>query len=370
MRSLYFTRFLPTWELGGGSRRQMQVWALLRPLGCELRSSARGDGLEPGAAREADAGAEEPREPGLRGWAPERRRAVHRLRRIARAWSRDEGGLSGLDLAFLDDPIYFQPLHETLQRLGVPTIAVCHNLESLVPSQVDRRHSWALVRRELDVLSRCRLAITISREETWLLDNLGIASHFFPYYPQPPVLGRLLAVRAARGRRPAAGTGGVLLLANAKNPQSGQGALQAMSAWRRLRLAARFGPLLVAGFHSERVFARELFDREVRLLGTLDDSGLDGVLTEVSACLCHQESGGGALTRVAEMLVAGVPVVASAHAARSYHHVPGVIEYQDLAGLEAALRRLPAAAGEVPLPPPPDPQPLLAAIAAAGRRSL
>lgn len=359
MKSLYFTRFLPTWDLGGGSRRLMQVWAILQDLGCELRTSARGEGLGADRLRRLEKGGNWLQRRRLRSWAAGRRPAVFRLREISRAWSRDDEIGAGIDLAFLDDPIYFLPLFETLERRGVPIVAVCHNLESLVPSQVEKPYAGELLRQELDVLSRCRLVVTISREESWLLNNTGIANCFFPYYPLPPVLDRLLAVRRLRSQRP--GSGGVLLLANAKNPQSGQGARQAIAAWRRLRLAPRFGPLLVAGFHSERIFAPELFDQQVRLLGTLENSRLDELLAQVSACLCHQENGGGALTRITEMLVAGVPVVASAHAARSHHGTPGLIEFNELDELEQALHSLRGSAGTPP-PPAPDPAPLLAAI--------
>lgn len=366
MKSIYFSRFLPTWELGGGSRRMMQVWELLRPLGCELRSSARGEGIDAGLRRRLKKGGSQLQLWLLRSWAAERRKAVFRLREISMAWSRGNEIAAGLDLVFLDDPIYFLPLFEALERNGIPVVAVCHNLESLVSSQVKKQHVGKLLRREFNILSRCQLVVTISREETWLLNNLGIANCFFPYYPLPPVLDRLLAVRCARSRCSGADVGGVLLLANAKNPQSGQGALQAMAAWRSQHLAPKFGPLLVAGFHSERIFAPESFDQEVQLLGTLENSRLDKLLARVSACLCHQENGGGALTRITEMLVAGVPVLASSHAARSHHGTPGLIEFAGLDQLQEALARLGHGAGAIPLPAPPDASRLLAALQRAG----
>jgi hypothetical protein len=361
MKRLYFSRFLPTWDLGGGSRRLMQVLDVLKPLGCQLRSGP-ANGTRQRRARTFALLADR----GLRRWAPQRRQAVLRLRGVSRDWSRDPGDIDGLDLAFMDDPIYFLPLFETLQRRRVPVIAVCHNLESLVSGQAAPGASWALLRQELNVLSCCRLAVTISREESWLLDNLGIANVFFPYYPLAPVLERLLTVRGRRRRCAGAEPGGVLLLANAWNPPSVAGARQAIMAWRAQGLAAAFGPLLLAGFKSEQAFAGEGLAPDVRLLGTLENSRLDELLAEVSACLCYQESGGGALTRIAEMLIAGVPVLANTHAARSHYGVPGLVEFRGLDSLGEALQRLRATAREFPPPLPPDASVLFAAIDRAG----
>jgi len=361
LRSIYFSRFHPTWDLGGGSRRMMQVWETLQALGGELRSSARAQGLDAGCRRRLEKGGSRLQLWRLRSWAAGRRKAVFRLREISRAWSRAAGELAGMDLVFMDDPIYFLPLFESLQRLHVPVVAICHNLETLVPSQVENGSSLTLLRRELDILSRCRLVVTISREETWLLRNLGVRCFYFPYYPREPVLGRLQAVRGIRAAN--GGKSGILMLANAKNPQSGQGMERFLAHWREKQLASVFGPLLVAGFHSDKVFPARLFGADAQLLGQLENDRLDELLARVAACLCYQESGGGALTRICEMLVAGVPVLANAHAARSYHGREGLIEFADLDGLEDALRGLQRRTGAIPPLPPPDPAPLLAAIA-------
>jgi hypothetical protein len=359
--SIYFSRFMPTWDLGGGSRRMMQLWEMLKPLGCELRSSARGDGLPADTWQRL-------KNKGLKGrpyrsWSPQRRRAVFRLREISRIWSRAAGEFKRMDLAFMDDPIYFLPLFRSLERLRVPVVAVCHNLETLAPSQVEEGASMDLLRQELEVLSRCRLVITISSEETWLLNNLRIPCFYLPYHPKEPILGRLLAVRRKRSECESGGKRGILMLVNSRNPQSSGGVDGVIAHWREKRLAKAFGPLLVAGFNSETVLPARLFGDDAQLLGTLENERLDELLARVAACLCYQESGSGAMTRIGEMLIANVPVLANSHAARSYHHMEGVIEFGDLDGLEEALRRLQTQTGEIPLPSVPETAPLLAAIA-------
>lgn len=362
-QAVYFSRFIPSTDLGGGSRRLMQLWELLQPHGCDLWTSGRLDHVDDLtrnrlAGSAADGGGIEA------GWSAARRPAVGRLREVARSWAREVAARPGLCLALLEDPVYFIPLLEELERRSVPVAAVCHNLETLAPRQVMGESAVGMLRRELSLLRRCRLAVTISLEETWLLTNVGIPAHFFPYYPPEPVLGRLKAVR--RIRDAGGEKRGILMLANAKNPQSGEGMERLIRHWRERKLYETFGPLLVAGFHSERLFpdrgALEAGEG-IQLLGTLENRDLDDLLSRVVACLCYQESGSGALTRIAEMLLAGVPVLANRHAARSYHGRPGVIEFAGLDGLEGALSELRERPPEVAPPAPPAASPLLTRLA-------
>ena len=53
-------------------------------------------------------------------------------------------------------------------------------------------------------------------------------------------------------------------------------------------------------------------------------------LVKAKAVICYQVSGPGALTRIAEMLVANVPVMGNSHALRSYYNINGVIEFDSI----------------------------------------
>jgi hypothetical protein len=87
----------------------------------------------------------------------------------------------------------------------------------------------------------------------------------------------------------------------------------------------------------------------VDVRGYVDNDTLDEMLISARAVLIHQRAGVGALTRIPEMLVAGVPVIASGVAARSAHEFEGVYTYEAPYELEALMR------GD-PLPMPPVPQ--------------
>jgi hypothetical protein len=143
-----------------------------------------------------------------------------------------------------------------------------------------------------------------------------------------------------------------------------------MAAWPSL--AAACGPLIVAGYGTEAFLPARIGHDSIRLAGPMSPTELEDLLVGVRACLCYQEGGGGALTRIPEMLLAGVPVVANTHAARSFHEAQGLIEFTTLQDLPAAVARA-GSMGEFPTPIPPDPEPLrteIHALVSGGYRAV
>ena len=280
---------------------------------------------------------------------------VYRLRKFSEFWAQAVSELPELDLAILDDPIYFQPLFKKLLRLHIPVIAVCQNLEALSPRQVKKNRAPGLFRDELKLLSQCRSVITISREEDVLLNNFGIRSIFIPYHPVEPILGRLLAIRETRKH---SSKEGILMVGTTRNPATREGVVRAASYWYQNCLDRAAGKLIIGGYKSESFFDPRPFGSSVDFRGTLTDEEMDRLLSRVKALLCYQESGAGALTRICEMLIAGVPVLANPHAARSYYHRKGVIEFRELDELGEALKQTDVFDGEIPLPQAPRISPL------------
>ena len=336
-RIRYYTRFLPSLQRGGGSRRMLQICEALKNSRLELIAEPRGDGI-------SDRGSSGIH-PFIEAWGPARRQAAQRLYAAATEWAEAATAASGPDLAFIDDPIYFPPLQDRLEQLGVDVIAVCHNLESLVPSQFSGGDPLALLEKEIASLRRCRGVVAISREETVLLTNLGIRAAYFPYRPPQPIVERLLRVRRKRrwSRK-----SGLLLLGSAFNQETVTGMQMVMDSWSAEKDAAAGEPLHVAGFNTETRFRIGDASR-IRVHGTLNDDELDRLLVYVRACICHQEAAAGALTRIPEMLTAGIPVLANSHAARSHYGRPGVVEYRYMDELARLWRDLP----HRKVPPPP-----------------
>ncbi len=359
---LYFTRFLPDLALGGGTRRMLQVLSHLEQRGATLVSSARQDLLSEAekaalvgrvAALERDLG---PGDPELGSWSPHRRRAVLTMRSVAECWARNLNRIPLSDPVLVDDPIYFEPLMDALRTHGIGVVAVCHNLESMASQQVAAGDRLALLGREVELLRQCRAVVTISSEEAHWLEAWDVRAVHFPYFPVAPYVARHREVRRRRGGRP--GQGAISLL-NMLNPQNRSILEQVGALWRDSGLADTLGPLEVTGLGLEPQAGTAQVVAGVRLLGTLSDARLDDRLVQVGCMLCHQTGGSGALTRIPEALLCGVPVVASFNAARSYHHVPGVTEYSGAHDLAERVLGAIAEGNHPPEPTPPDPTLLL-----------
>lgn len=91
----------------------------------------------------------------------------------------------------------------------------------------------------------------------------------------------------------------------------------------------------------------------VQVLGGVSRAALVEHLASCSALLIHTVGGAGAVTRIPEALLAGIPVIANANAARDAAGTPGVHVYEN-AGEFLALTR-----AALP-PPPPPPRPVAA----------
>ena len=278
---------------------------------------------------------------------------------MAKLWSRATGLLDGVALALVDDPIYFSPLLDALEKRRIPVAAICHNLETLVPFQVTPRGRRDALLAEVAVLRRCALVVTISREETFVLRNLGAEVHHLPYHPTSAVADQLQAVR--RRREAVDDKRDYLALGSAGNRETAEGLVRLEACWRS-RGAAAGGRLLLAGYGTEQLPAGGDGPGEVLRLGALSTGDLDALLSTVRAAVCHQERGAGALTRITDFLLAGVPVVATEHAARSYYGTAGLTVVPGLADLPVALASRRGAWESPPAPRPPDPEPLLDAI--------
>jgi hypothetical protein len=367
--SIYFSRSRPFIDSGGGGRRRtFQVYEALKTLGpIKFLTAARSE-VDKQTLMKIDTLFQKPfskyfvTEGEYKLWSKDRRDEVFYLRSISRQWIKKVEGLSGLDLAIVEDPIYFKPLVKKLHRLGIPIIASCQNIETLSYPQIPFEKQKDLFSKELDTLALCDLVISISREDTWLLRNFKIPAFFFPYFPPEQIKKRLLTIRQHRQKNKKEN---IMLLGNAGNMATRKGMEKVLQYWRTSGLSRSFGRLWAVGYKTDIFFKEMNSDNDMEFLGSLPEVQLDEKLGTVKACLCYQEGGGGALTRISEMLVAGVPILASSHAARTYHNMKGVIEFRDLENLEEALKQVDPFDGngeEIPIPSEPDAFQLVAEI--------
>jgi glycosyltransferase involved in cell wall biosynthesis len=351
---VYFTRFDPSVSMGGGARRLLQFLEVFGEIDFHVLSSLKpfhgpDSGIQAGGPLARLRAAVERRR--ISDWSDQRREAVLRLRRVSGDWARLVAESHRLRLAVVDDPIYFPSLVRALHKRRIPAVAMCHNLEALSPHLVRKGRQRGLLDKEIGSLAGCDLVITISREETALLRSLDVNAVYFPYYPIREVLNRMLNVRSQRLKTTKKD---ILLLGTALNAETRTAMLQVINAWKRQNGGAHDHRLLVAGYHTERLRDEAGTDHGIDMLGSLTDDELDRRLSSVKACLCYQSSGGGALTRICEMLIAGVPVLANAHAARSYYNVKGIVELPALDGLGDAITQIESVEGCIPVPSRPE----------------
>jgi hypothetical protein len=230
---------------------------------------------------------------------------------------------------------------EAAKAAGVAVIAVPQNLESLVrpgPDPLSGEEIPASLEHELRALGVSDAVFTISREEQWLLALRGVDADFLPYHPAPALSEKLLRIRNLRQPNER-----FLMLGTVYNPPTEAGMREQLSILERI---AEQQPLSVdvAGFGTERL-ARD--SKTLRFLGAVSPEQLDGLLKTTRGLLLHQRAAAGAITRIAEMLTAGVPVMGNPIACRSAIERAGVHVYSDERELAALLRDPP------PTPPPP-----------------
>lgn len=294
-------------------------------------------------------------------WVEEKRDYLLYLNEMATVWQVALADNDYLKLAIVDDPLYFAPLVKSLHARGIPIIAHCHNIETLSRFQVIQGCQMELFPFELDLLAKCHKVVTISREESFLLQNLGMETIYIPYYPASEIKERLSAIRNCRETK---FKKDILLLGSVGNLPTLSGMQAFIKAWREvISLDLSEDRLIVAGFGTE-LLEDEVFGSSIVFKGAIPDSELDQMLTQVKAAIVYQENGSGALTKICEFLLAGVPVVANQHAARSYYNLPGVFEFRSVKDIPIIIQRITSDRLKIAEPVEPDYSELLSFVMA------
>ena len=230
-----------------------------------------------------------------------------------------------------------------LRAAGHRVVALPQHMRSLdSPGGVTEELDVNDVIGEMNSLRSTNLTLTISSEEAWLMRHHGINAHWAPYYPPTVVSSRMERIRQRRRTQP---DGPILLIGSAVFPPNA-----AALRWT-IETIAQSAPSLaprcvVVGNGTERL-SQEATAVGMKCLGRLDDDAFDRVLQTATAAIIFQQRGSGALTRIPELLLAGVPVIVNDHAGRSAHHLTGLWHCNDPERLIELTERL------QDTPPPP-----------------
>ena len=305
-------------QLHGGSRRCLQIKELAENLGFQLQPASRG-----------------------RRFGPFRRyfevvklSLRHHLAFHPSRYALGTAGELALDynagfkahpgskvLLWEDTTRYFVPF--LAKQAGYKVVALPQNFESLVQGQhcpFSRRNRPGRWQLELAGLAQADRVFCISREEQWLLNVWGVHTDYLGYFPPAQILRELRQVR--RWRETGQPANRFLLMGTVLNPPTREGMEELLRWMHQLRQNLEF-ELDVAGFGTESLVSH-VQHPDFRLHGPISDSHLNELLAQTRGLIAFQRNGLGVLTRIPEMLVAGVPVLANAHAGRSYLGVPGV----------------------------------------------
>lgn len=208
-------------------------------------------------------------------------------------------------------------------------IAVPQNLESLGVGHINLLTQKKSVEKnfedEIKYLSKADAVFCISREEQWLLKLRNIDADFLPYYPPKTIVSSLLELRKLRQDSPKER---FLILGTAHNPPTKVGIIEQIQGLKQVNQEIEF-EVDIAGYGTEQL--ETYCDLpNFTLHGTVDSEQLNTLLINAKAVLLHQKAGVGALTRIPEMLIAGIPVIANGNACRSAFNYPGVYCYDSV----------------------------------------
>lgn len=233
------------------------------------------------------------------------------------------------------------------KKTHIPIIALPHNLESLVPSQRSRQtgvESPIWFNEELEYLSSCNHIFTISREEQWLLGLYGIEAHYLPYYPVKEVCSFFEEIR--RKRQGNEGKNKLLLLGTAGNPPTFLGMRNRIELLSKCE-DRHIREIHIAGYGTERLSAFLPPKSNIVLHGSVSNSKLESLLVDAKMVIIHQPASSGALTKIPELLIAGIPIAANPFAAKNYFNTDGLYVYNsddeliDLISLDLGIPDVP-----------------------------
>ena len=223
-----------------------------------------------------------------------------------------------------------------MKAAGARIIGYPHNMESLVPTQVDaitRKEAPYWLYEEIERLKQCDEVYCISKEETWLLQVFGVNAKYYPYYPPKEVEQELLEIRKLRERRKANKVRQYLILGSATNPPTRMGMQELIDYFAQHKDSTIF--IQVAGYQTERLKVPD--GSENVNFGTVSSEKLRALLVETDGIIIYQPATSGALTRIVENRIAGIPIYANFGAARDYFNLPDVHVYNSMEELREML---------------------------------
>jgi len=254
------------------------------------------------------------------------------------------------------EDVRFSDLISLNTKYDIPTVICPQNIESFDTGalRIDARfyNSVRLVdfADEFSILGRCAERLFISKVEAGLIGGLGLSARYYPYQPVGEIAQGLEAIRAKREQNRIV-PGLFLIVGTAKHKATKASLRWFFDHTRRAGLPQ--GVRVVVVGKGTEVFAGENGSQSpgFEFRGWVEQAELDDLLSSVCGVLIPQRSGFGALTRLSELALAGLPVLVSQHPMMTMDPIAGVTVVEDDWGAwYEALRQL-SHVGEAALEP-------------------
>jgi hypothetical protein len=213
----------------------------------------------------------------------------------------------------------FYGLPGMIEHLHKPVIACPHNLESLALPKASRQLDN--LKQEIDILRGCTNIFVISEEEEWLLNCAGISASYLPYYPLGELYESLIKIR---NLRQVEGTDDYFLIAGSiTNPPTRKGMMQLLNRLKRLNSKGFSFKVKLTGFGTNDL-KLHYNDSWLEILGDSNAETFTNLVRNCKAMLIEQGFSSGALTKIPEMLTAGVPIICDHGSSRSFRTLNGL----------------------------------------------
>lgn len=216
---------------------------------------------------------------------------------------------------------------------GYRVLAFPQNIESLNDTSCHEYHAKGGLpgaAREISYLgSRCAGVWAISSEDAWLFGQVSAHVHWLPYIPPDYIQTRCAVVRERR----ALSSRDHVLIMNTRQATADEGVRRLMETLEEQSIRT-----VVCGRGTEHYLTWRRW-KNVTVIGTVNDEQLIDLWARSRCAVIYGRKGSGALTRIPELLLAGVPVVCNVAAARSAWLWQGIVLADGMRELPEACER-------------------------------
>ena len=243
------------------------------------------------------------------------------------------------------------------RRAGIPCLLAPHNIQSFHDVLWPNASAWrnrvraGNFRHEFQCLMLAQRSLCISKVEAGMVAGIGLPAAYYPYRATGEIARYCDEIRALRAGRANGGSTGAkvtfLFVGSAGHPPTVASVNWLLEHVTRAPLPDEM-ELVLAGTGTDRLADGRKLPANVSALGRVSNDHLKELLVRARAVLVPAFSGMGAVTRLAELHRAGLPLLVSSHAMRAIDPLPGVITLNESwPEWVAAMRALAAAAPPV-----------------------